>query len=61
MTGYVILYTNGNQSDFVRVGENETSAVITGLIAGETYSIKIVAMSSTLPSNMTMAENVTIG
>ena len=64
MTGYIISYKqqDGVHSDPVNVNETTvTSTIITGLMIGATYSISIVATSSTLPSNETIAQNITIG
>ena len=38
-----------------------TNATITGLIAGVTYSVNVVANSTTVPSNETTAPDITIG
>ena len=64
VTGYIISYKqqDGVHSDSVNVNETTlTSTIITGLMTGATYSISIVATSSTLPSNETIAQNITIG
>ena len=61
MTGYIIYY---QQEEGQRLSESAeaaaTTASITGLIAGATYSITMVATSSTLPSTETEALTVTI-
>ena len=64
MTGYIIYYQQeeeGGQRLSVGAEAAATNASITGLIAGATYSITMVATSSTLPSNETAALTVTIG
>ena len=42
-------------------GATAIIATITGLIPGATYSITMMATSSTLPSTVTAAETVTLG
>ena len=61
-TGYVIHYQqqNGEQNDSITAEESDTMANITGLIQGSTYSLEVVAISDTLPSNV-IAINITIG
>ena len=64
VTGYIITYKqqDGVHSNSVNVNETTvTSTIITGLMIGATYSISIVATSSTLPSNVTTAPDITIG
>ena len=63
MTGYIIYYQqqDGEHSGSKMAEDTATTATITGLITGVTYSITMVATSSTLPSNVTAAETVTIG
>ena len=63
MTGYIIYYQQeeGGQRLSESAEAAATTASITGLIAGATYSITIVATSSTLPSTETAALTVTIG
>ena len=69
MTGYImIIYYQelfGGQrltrSFTGRLRPRSTSATITELIAGDTYSITMVATSSTLPSTETVSQNITIG
>ena len=63
VTGYIISYKqqDGVHSDSVNVNETVISTIITGLMIGATYSISIVATSSTLPSNVTTAPDITIG
>ena len=64
MTGYIIYYQQEEEGG-QRLSESAeaaaTTATITGLIAGATYSITMVATSSTLPSAETAAQTVTIG
>ena len=63
MTGYIIYYQQqeGGQRLSESAEDAATTASITGLIAGATYSITMVATSSTLPSTETAALTVTIG
>ena len=64
VTGYIIYYQQeeeGGQRLSESAGAAATTASITGLIAGVTYSITMVATSSTLPSTETAALTVTIG
>ena len=63
MTGYIIYYQqeDGGQRLSESAEAAATTASITGLIAGATYSITMVATSSTLPSNETAPLTVTIG
>ena len=62
MTGYIIYYQrDGGQRLSENAGATATTATITGLIAGTTYSITMVATSSMLPSNETAVQNITIG
>ena len=63
VTGYIISYQqqDGVHSDSVNVNETVISTIITGLMIGATYSISVVATSSTLPSNETIPQNITIG
>ena len=64
VTGYIIYYQQqgGGHNGSVEVaGATTTTATITGLMTGATYSITMVANSSTLPSTVTAAETVTIG
>ena len=64
MTGYIIYYQQEEEGG-LRLSESAEAAAITasitGLIAGATYSITMVATSSTLPSTETAALTVTIG
>ena len=64
-TGYVIHYQQHQpqQQRFLLVDEADaTSATITGLRAGATYSISVASTSGTLPSTVTAAsDDVTIG
>ena len=62
MTGYIIYH---QQDGGERLSQNAvataTTAIITGMIAGVTYSITMVATSSILPSTETAAQTVSIG
>ena len=64
-TSYVIYYQQHQpqQQRFLLVdGPDTTSATITGLMAGATYSISVASTSGTLPSTATAApHDVTIG
>ena len=61
VTGYIIYYQqDGGQRLSQSAGPTATTATITGLIAG-TYSITIIANSSTLTSTETEAQTVTTG
>ena len=63
VTGYIIYYQqDGGQSLEIsqRVQASDTTATITGLMAG-TYSITMVATSSTLPSIESKTETITLG
>ena len=63
VTGYTIYYQqqDGGPSGSVEAGQHDTSITIPGLIVGATYSISIVAKSSTLHSTVTTGPSVTIG
>ena len=63
VTGYIIYYQQeeGGLRLSESAGAAATTASITGLIAGATYSIIIVATYSTLPSTETATLTVTIG
>ena len=62
VTGYIIYYQqDGGQRLSVSAGTIATTATITRLITRATYSITMVATSSTLPSTETTARTVTIG
>ena len=58
VTGYYIYYLHDGTNHSVTPEANATSATITGLITGVTYSINVVANSTTLPSNVTTASNI---
>ena len=62
VTGYNISYQtlDGGHSGSV-TNETATSTIITGLMTGATYSITIVATSSTFNSTVTTAPDITIG
>ena len=61
--GYIIYYQlqDGGHNGSQMAGANATTATIAGLMTGATYSITMVATSSTLPSKVTAAETITIG
>ena len=61
MTGYYIYYQYSMILHSMTAEATPTSATITGLIVGVTYSINVVANSTTLPSNVTTAPDITIG
>ena len=63
MTGYIIYYQqDGGQKLSQSAGPIDTTANITGLIVhvGATFSITMVANSSTLPSPETTAQSIII-
>ena len=61
VTGYRIFYQIGGGSEqSVPVGASATNHTLTGLQSGATYSISIVALSSTLPSTVVGPETVII-
>ena len=53
VTGFLISYyqLDGGHNGLVTAGRNDNNATISGLTALATYSISVVANSSTLPSN----------
>ena len=61
VTGYYIYYQYSMTLYSVTAEATPTSATITGLITGVTYSINVVANSTTLPSTVTTAPDITIG
>ena len=62
VNGYIIYYQqDGGQRLSVNAGATATTATITGLITGATYSITVVATSSMLPSTETTAQTLIIG
>ena len=62
VTGYIIYYQqDGGQRLSENAGATATTATITGLITGATYSISMVATSSMLLSTETTAQTVIIG
>ena len=61
VTGYTIYYQYNGVLDSVTAGTTITSANITGLIAGVTYFITVVASFSTPPNTLTIAPTITIG
>ena len=60
VTGYIIYYQQQDGGHTVS-GATATTATITGLMTGATYSITMVATSSTLSSTVTAAKTITIG
>ena len=63
VTGYIIYYQqqDGGHNGSVMAGATTTTSIIIGLMTGATYSITMVATSSTLPSTVSAAETITIG
>ena len=62
VTGYTIYYQQeGGERSSASARASATSATISGLIEGATYSITIVATSNTLPSTVTSPQTITIG
>ena len=62
VTGYIIYYQrDGGQRLSENAGATATTATITGLITGTTYSVTMVATSSMLPSNETVVQTVSLG
>ena len=62
VTGYIIYYKQDRGKRFsVNIGATATIATITGLNELTSYSITMVATSSTLHSTETAAEMVTVG
>ena len=63
VTGYIIYYQqqDGEHNGSEMAGATTTTATITGLMTGATYSITMVATSRTLPSTVTSAVTITIG
>ena len=61
VTGYYIYYLHDGTLHSVTADASATNATITGLISRVTYSINVVANSTTLPSNVTTAPDITIG
>ena len=63
MTGYIIYYQQqaGGHNGSEIAGATATTATISGLITGATYSITIVVTSTTLPSSETAPVIITIG
>ena len=52
MTGYTIYYQQeGGERRSLRTEAGDTTANISGLISGATYSLSIVALSTLWPSN----------
>ena len=61
VTGYYIYYQYSGTLYSMTAEADATSATITGLITGVTYSINVVANSTTLPSTVATASDITIG
>ena len=62
MTGYIIYYQqHGGQKLSQSAGPTDTTANITGLIAGTSYSVTMASTTSTLSSTESEAETFTIG
>ena len=61
MTGYIIYYQQDEDRLSQSVGPTVTTANITDLTAEATYSITMVATSSTLPSIETAEQTLNIG
>ena len=64
VTGYIIYYQKYCWwrigycwRHFLTAGANNTNSIITGLIAGDTYSVSVASTSGTLPSTGTAAPN----
>ena len=62
MTGYIIYYQqDGGERHSQSAGPTDTTATITGLMAEATYTVTMVATSSTLPSIETELKDIAIG
>ena len=63
VTGYTIYYQeiHGKNSGLLTVERTDTTAIITGLIVGATFSISVSATSDTLPSITTQGKEILIG
>ena len=61
VTGYTVFYQQVGGGHNGSVMTQYNSVVITELNEGATYSISVVANSSTLPSNVTTGPDATIG
>ena len=63
VTGYTIYYReiHVGYTESVTTGRRDTSATITGLIVGATFSISVSATSDTLPSTTTQGKEILIG
>ena len=60
MTGYTIYYQQeGGERRSLRTEAGGTTANISGLISGATYSITVEALSTFLPSNECLPYNIT--
>ena len=62
MTGYIIYYQqDGGQKLSQSAGPTDTTANITGLIKGASYSVTMASTTNTLSSTESEAETFTIG
>ena len=62
VTGYRIFYGDGTEEGSMDVtGSNMTTATISGLTTGSTYSITIVATSDGIPSEVVGPEIIELG
>ena len=62
MTGYTIYYQQeGGKRRSLRTEAGAITANISGLISGETYSITVVALSTSLPSNESLPYTINTG
>ena len=63
VTGYTVIYQqiDGTQNGSVTAKNTDTNINITGLIAGSSFSIGVLANSSTLPSTVTYGPTANIG
>ena len=63
VNGYTIYYRklNGDNTGSITAEGNDTSATISELDFGVTYTINISANSSTLPSTVITKPNITLG
>ena len=62
MTGYRVYYNGGTDQGSRDVVAGDTTVIVSGLtLIGGTYSIRIVALSSQLPSPAAGVEMVSLG
>ena len=62
VTGYTIYYQQeGGERRSLRTEAGAITANISGLISGETYSITVVALSTSLPSNESLPYTINTG